>query len=1804
MPRRRLFGDLEPLDPEIERTARQLRREARIRTARRMGDQHNEDEIPINNNNHPPPPPPRIPMRNLATPTMAAAQRGVQAPVVAANSFEIKHGTIQLVQSHQFGGGPSEDPHGHLRAFEKVCNTFKWNGVSEDAIKLRLFPFSLRDRATTWEESLPPNSINTWAEMVTAFLNKFFPPGRTAQLLAEITHFAQWDQESLYEAWERYKGMLKICPHHSLHGWVVIQTFFGGLHPQFKNDITVAAGGALMNKTYEEAWELIENLAEHSYATPRADVRRVAQVHDNDDIKQIKAQLAALTNHMKGTTISGPPPNDGMTGQFSPFESSEEVHFLQNRNRPKNDPFSNTYNKGWKRHPNFSWSQPPQGSRENSGNQQGYGNSSHFPSSHSNNVYRHPGHNQRRQEEGQMTEKKTGLEEMMMKFMEKMDSTVGTVKASTDQNTASIQILERQVGQIAEALQSRNIGQFPSQIEKPQRENCNAINLRSGKEVENRVNREPVEEKEKEPEVIVVEEETNEEKMDEDIEMENPEVEQKEGEQEVDKAPVKPVTPRVSFPGRLKSQKDDANFAKFLEVFKKLHINIPFADALAQMPSYVKFLKDILSNKRKLEEQATVALTEECSAILQHKLPPKLKDPGSFTIPVHICTSEFSKALCDLGASINLMPLSIFRRLGLGEVQPTNITLQLADRSIKYPYGLIEDVLVKVDKFYFPVDFVVLDMDEDKEIPLILGRPFLATGGALIDVKGGKLTLRVGDEEAVFNVFHAVQRKMEVNECYRVDTMEAVIREEGNAVVSDDKLKNALTGADYSTESESVMQLNVLPTYKGPRKHVVEDLGTPLPKSQPSSKVPPQLELKQLPSHLEYAYLGEKETLPVIISAHLTAGDKEKLLRVLREHQAAIGWTIADLKGLSPTFYTHCINLEEGHRPVVQPQRRLNPIMKEVVRKEILKLLDAGIIYPIPDSPWVSLVQVVPKKGGITVVKNNNNELIPSRTVSGWRVCIDYRKLNDATKKDHFPLPFIDQMLERLSGHEYYCFLDGYSGYNQIPIAPEDQAKTTFTCPYGTFAYRRMPFGLYNAPTTFQRCMMAIFSDMVERSIEIFMDDFSVFGTSFDLCLSNLEAVLRRCEESSLVLNWEKCHFMVTDGVVLGHKISKAGREVDKAKVVVIENLPYPNSVKGVRSFLGHAGFYRRFMKDFSKISKPLCSLLVKDVKFEFTDACIAAFDRLKTELISAPILTAPDWSLPFILMCDASDVAVGAVLGQKKDKRMHVIYYASKTLDEAQINYATTEKELLAIVYACEKFRSYLVGAKVIVYTDHSALKYLMTKKDAKPRLIRWVLLLQEFDLEILDKKGSENTVADHLSRLEDSKESDKIAINDSFPDEQLFKVTRSEPWYADIVNYLVGSIMTYRLNSHQKKKFLSDVRYYYWDEPFLYKRCADGMIRRCIAEEEKVHILTHCHELECGGHFSADRTVAKILQSGFFWPSMFKDARNFISRCDRCQRMENITKKDEMPMNTFMEVELFDVWGIDFMGPFPNSNRNEYILVAVDYVSKWVEAIATPTNDSKVVINFLRRNIFSRFGVPRALISGGGSHFCNRYLEAVLKKYSVKHRVTTPYHPQSNGLAELSNREIKQILEKTVGTSRRDWSSKLDDALWAYRTAFKTPLGTTPYRLVYGKSCHLPVELEHKAFWAIKQLNMDLQAAGKRRFLQLDELEEIRQDAYENAIIYKERTKRFHDQRIREKVLTPGMNVLLFNSRLRLFPGKLKSRWSGPFTIKEVFPYGAIELQGKDGSTFKVNGQRVKPYIGGEPLEASSFYLNESKE
>ncbi|GJX88523.1 reverse transcriptase domain-containing protein [Tanacetum coccineum] len=606
--------------------------------------------------------------------------------------------------------------------------------------------------------------------------------------------------------------------------------------------------------------------------------------------------------------------------------------------------------------------------------------------------------------------------------------------------------------------------------------------------------------------------------------------------------------------------------------------SIPFP----HRPKYAKFIKGLLSNKTRLEEAYTVTMNERCSTVLLNKLPSKEKDTGSFTIPCDIGHLHINNALADLGASISLMPYMMYEKLGLGEPKPTRMSLELAYRSIQYPSGIAENVLIKIDKFILPIDFVILYMREDFKIPIILGRLFLATARAMIDVFNKKITLRVGNKET------PIRRIEEENTSY-------------------------LRGIKRTDRAQN--------------EHLYSASANEIDEKRPV--------LKDLPSYLEYAYLKGDESCPVIISSKLTKKEKILLLQVLEKRKGAIAWKMSDIKRISPSFCTQKILMEESFRPVIQPQRRLNSKVQDVVKNKIVKLLDSGLIYPILDSPWKDAVWI---------------------------------------------------------------------------------------------------------------CMTKIFHDMVEDFVEVFMDNFSVF------------------------------------------------------------------------------------------------------------------------------------------------------------------------------------------------------------VYTDHSALKYLFTKQDAKPRLIRWVLLLQGFNIEIKDKKGAENLAADHLSRLENPNmgELAKDEIVDKFLDEHLMilkaMLNDEDPWYADYINYIVGKVVPPKWTPKRKN-----------------------------GGNEILEILAHCHSGPTGGHHSASITGRKVYEAGFYWPSIFKDAKDYVMKCDACQKSGNISSRNEMPQNNIQVCEAFDVWGLDFMGPFPDSRGNKYILVAVDYISKWVKAQALPTNDARVVVKFLK-GLFARFRVPKALISGRG--------------------------------------------------------------------------------------------------------------------------------------------------------------------------------------------------------------------------------------
>ena len=471
-----------------------------------------------------------------------------------------------------------------------------------------------------------------------------------------------------------------------------------------------------------------------------------------------------------------------------------------------------------------------------------------------------------------------------------------------------------------------------------------------------------------------------------------------------------------------------------LEVLRQVKVNIPLLDMIKQVPTYAKLLKDLCTVKKGLNVNKKAFLTEQVSAIIECKTPVKYKDPGCSTISVNIGGISVEKALLDSGANVNLLPYSMYKQLGLGELKPTSITLSLADRSVKIPKGTIDDVLIQVDRFYYPMDFVVFDTEPvavgPNHVPIILGRPFLATSNAIINCRNGVMQLTFGNMTLELNIFHLGKRHMhsEEDDFEEVCLIDTIMEEQANEQQVQDILTPELSEClieQYELQDISLVQgywrrkIDILPLLTG---------------DEP--KEPQQLGLKPLPAELKYAFLEENEQCPVVISSLLTTAQEHNLLHLLKKNKQALAWKISDLKGINPSIGTHHIYLEEESKAVRQPQQRLNPHLQEVVRVEVLKLLQAGIIYPISDNTWVSPTQVVPKKSGVTTVKNEKGEELSTRLTTSWRVCIDYRRLNDVTRKDNFPLPFIDQLLERVSGHPFYCFLDGYSGYFQIEIAP------------------------------------------------------------------------------------------------------------------------------------------------------------------------------------------------------------------------------------------------------------------------------------------------------------------------------------------------------------------------------------------------------------------------------------------------------------------------------------------------------------------------------------------------------------------------------------------------------------------------------------------------------------------------------------------------------------------------------------------------------------------------------------------------
>jgi len=1275
---------------------------------------------------------------------------------------------------------------------------------------------------------------------------------------------------------------------------------------------------------------------------------------------------------------------------------------------------------------------------------------------------------------------------------------------------------------------------------------------------------------------------------------------------ELSRPPIVPTRRRVSFSDDPVIIEPDVRPHEYniIQDIKDQKANATIGQLVHDSVAYQKLIRDAWIRKRRKRVKLP-------SVAVNFSQP---EDSGAPEVTVEIEGCMIPKVPIDGGSGVNLMLEDTAFDLGFTTFEATDQVLRMADQSRVNPVGKLSQVPTRIGGTDYLLNFVVIRVLKGRPFPMLLGRPWLYSARVLVDWGAKELvignpTIRIPwvtetyfgetsdtdgytsdwtDAEDSVPSYFVDQFEHETESTFGFS--EAVVEHfpEGirQAQTEDRSLGESsipLT-ADWIAHQISSGQL---PTAEGEPDW--GDLGT-APEEAFEERIKP------IVSPTDYEKVDAGPGKSFFLNKLLDHPEKSCYLELLKEYLDVFAWVPSDLTGIPANLGEHQIDLTEGSLPVRQRQYRLNPKYSLMVKEEIDRLLEAGFIYPVNNSEWVSPIVIVPKKVG-----TDGKVKI--------RVCQDFRKLNASTKKDYFPLPFTDIILDHVAGHECYSFLDGFSGYNQVSIRSCDQLKTTFTTEWGTFAFTRMPFGLCNAPGTFQRLMMDIFKDFLRHFIEVFIDDFAVFSNREDH-LGYLRKTFQKCRETNLKLHPGKCFFGMASGLLLGHVVSQTGLQVDLEKVKAILTLLPPTNVREIRGFLGCVGYYRRFIDGYAKRAIPLTELLKQDTEFLWTGDRQEAFEDLKTQLAKAPILSVPDWNKEFHVTIDASGWCLGSILWQfDEQKRENPIYYASRQMSAAERNYTTTEREALAVVYSCKKFRHYLLGYKVIFHTDHDSLKYLVNKPDLSGRIARWILLLQEFDYEVVVKSGKANSNADYLSRQRGKESITDISANfpDEFSDPLEPPVEVSEPEsvpvsvfhlgsesvseYQSIIDYLVESKYPEQMSREEKEIFQRQAAPFTLIKGVLFKQGADEVLRRCLEPADRKKVIRALHAGSSGGHFAFVSTINRIRSAGYWWPYLHRDVREFVKSCDQCQRIGAPSFRNHWPLTPIIPLAPFEKWGIDFIGPIHpvSARKKRYIILATDYATKWVEAKATRKNDAETSAGFLFEEILMRFGHPLELVSDRGTHFLNDVIVDLTDRYLIKHRKTTPYNPKANGLTERANGIIGKILNKMVSAHKTDWDRKLPSAVHAYNTTEKITTGQTPYFLVFGQTAVHGVELEVETFRVMANRNAQEGTDILPRLLAIEQLEEIRNIALEKTIGIQVKRKEVYDRKlpVDHGIKQDGL-VLLYDNRHKDFPGKLHTRWMGPFRVVHVFENGSLQLQDLKGQWLdtRVNGSRVKKY------------------
>ena len=920
----------------------------------------------------------------------------------------------------------------------------------------------------------------------------------------------------------------------------------------------------------------------------------------------------------------------------------------------------------------------------------------------------------------------------------------------------------------------------------------------------------------------------------------------------------------------------------------------------------------------------------------------------------------------------------------------------------------------------------------------------------------------------------------------------------------------------------------------------------------------------------------------------LSQEEKNQFYSLIKQYEECF------MTGRKPLGQTNVVkhHIHTGNNAPIKQRPRREPLgMKNVVKEEIDKMIEQGVIEP-SSSAWASPIVLVKKKDG------------------SIRFCVDYRKLNNVTTKDAYPLPRIEDNLDALKGAKFFSTLDLISGYWQVEMAPEDKEKTAFCTKYGLFQFKVMPFGLSNAPGTFERLMETVLRGMQWERAVLYLDDIIVFSDSIEEHLKRLEEILQRLRAANLMLKPKKCHFFKRQVEFLGHIVSQDGVRTDPQKVEAIKEWPIPRRVRDVRAFLGLTGYYRRFIQDYGKIAKPLHELTEKNTEFNWTKEREQAFQKLKNSLMTAPILGYPSTEEEdvFLLDTDASNCHIGAVLSQRQGGEEKVIAYGSKVLSKSERNYCVTRRELLAVVHFIRQYRHYLLGRKFELRTDHGALAWLFKFKEPEGQVARWLEALSEYNFTITHRAGKAHGNGDGLSRrpcpdtcptckkgeIRDetvsvkrilskstrksrtTRNREKSTIRDVHEGDTWIEVLKKaqredeclkkldqwvlRPSYEEISGEKPElKIYWSKWNQLQKKENLWRYRWLEGDTEVW---------KTVVPEAVRNDVLAEHHDIRMAGHFGIQRTLERLRASPYYWPQMKDSVEVWIKTCDVCQRTKPEIKRQVAPMGRFAASSPLERVAVDVMGPFKETVRgNRFVIVIGDYFTKWMEAYPVPNHKAETVATTLVDNFFSRFGIPQALHSDQGRDFESKLFQDVCRILDIDKTRTTPWHPQSDGMVERFNRTLQTLLKQTIQQNQEDWDQQIAVCCMAYRSSVHDVTKKTPNMLMLGRELPLPSHLLLRSPEPEEKNKTVHEYATKLH----SKLQKSHEEARRNSLKGMRHQKKQYDRRAVKNTLQQGQFVWLYNptKKVGLSP-KLQVQWEDkPYEVVKLLSDLVVQLK-----------------------------------